>query len=498
MQIPIQLRPGSDQSLQEQLFDAFVRRIEDGRLQPGMRMPATRQLAAELGVSRNTAALAYERLTAEGFIEARPPLGTFVALELPKSRPEVLAPKPQPQAQAAAADRVRPLFQGRMHALQPPRAAQGAGLAHDFWVGRPDPRLFPASTWRRLIDRSLAEDVRHGDGSYGDPAGLARLRAAVAAHTGAARSVACTADDVVVTNGIQEGINVVARLLLGPGISVGVEDPGYAGAANVFASYGAHLVPVAVDEHGAVPGTLPPDCRVMYLTPAHQYPTGAALSPARRQAWLQWAAEREAYLIEDDYDGDFYFDSAPLPALKAQDGAGQVIYLGTLSKCLAPGLRLGYMIVPRELREAAITVKGLMTNGSPWLVQASMAAFLQDGEFVHHLRRLRRHYAARRGVLLAALARHFGAVQPAGAHAGMHVLWQAGPDLPTAVEIEQRARAAGVGVYSLRRGNAWLCEGDAAERRWERALLLGYAALNADEIEAGIESLAGAIRADRP
>ncbi|MCA0240542.1 MAG: PLP-dependent aminotransferase family protein [Proteobacteria bacterium] len=491
MQIPIQLQPASDRSLQEQLFDEFVSRIEDGRLQPGLRMPATRQLAAELGVSRNTVALAYERLTAEGFIEARPPLGTFVALQAPKPLPAAVPPAPPPTG--TAPERVRPLFQGRMHALQPPRAAQGAGLALDFWVGRPDPRLFPAATWRRLVERSLAEDVRHGDGSYGDPAGLQRLRAAVAAHSGAARSVVCTADDVVVTNGIQEGINVVARLLLGPGTAVGVEHPGYAGAANVFASYGARVLPVAVDADGAVPGTLPPECRVVYLTPAHQYPTGAALSPGRRQAWLRWAAEREGYLIEDDYDGDFYYDSAPLPALKAQDGTGQVIYLGTLSKSLAPGLRLGYMIVPRELREAAATVKALLTNGSPWLVQASMAAFLQEGEFVHHLRRLRRHYAARRGALLAALARHFGAVQPAGAHAGMHVLWQAGGDLPDAATIEQRAREAGVGVYGLRRGNAWLGDDGEPERRWQHALLLGYAALTEDEIDTGIARVARAI-----
>lgn len=493
MQIPIQLGAAAGRTLQERLFEELVRQIEDGRLKPGMRMPATRQLSAEQGVSRNTVTLAYERLTAEGYIEARSPLGTFVtsnAATMPRaSKPA----HPLPPASAGISERACPPFHGRMHDLRPPRIAQGTGLEYDFWVGRPDPRMFPVQAWRKLVERSLDEDVQSGDGSYGDPAGFARLRAAIAKHVGATRSIACDADDVIVTNGIQEGINIVARLLLGPGVGVGVEHPGYAGAANVFASYGARVVPIEVDEEGAIPEALPQGCRIMYLTPAHQYPTGVALSPRRRREWLAWAAERESYLIEDDYDGDFYYDSAPLPALKADDQSGRVIFLGTFSKCLAPGLRLGYMIVPREMRDTAVTVKGLMTNGSPWLVQAAMAAFIDSDGFLHHLRRLRKHYGSRRSALLSALARHIGLAMPMGVHAGMHVLWRTQSDGPCADEIERRARAVGVGAYSLPSGNAWICNAE-TDRRWDHALLLGYAALNEDEIEAGVERLAQAIR----
>jgi len=492
MQIPIELKPQPGRSLQERLFDELVVRIEDGRLAPGMRMPPTRQLASDLGVSRNTVALAYDRLAAEGFIEARPPLGTFVA----RLGPGLAPPEPQrashgdPAAPAFDAERALPRFRGRMHALHPPHSAPGASgarLPYDFWVGRPDPRLFPAAIWRRLVEQALAEGIQHGDGSYGESAGLARLRAALAAHAGAARSVACTGDDIVVTNGIQEGLNIVARLLLVPGVAVGMENPGYAGAAHVFASYGARLLPVEVDAEGAVPDTLPPECRLMYLTPAHQYPSGVALSPARRAAWLQWAERGGGYLIEDDYDSDFYYDSVPLPALKAADPAGHVICLGTFSKSLAADLRLGYMIVPPPLRGPAATVKGLLTNGSPWLVQAAMAGFIDSGEFAHHLRRLRKQYGARRDALLAALARLDGAEAAAdGTHAGMHVLWQAAAGMPPVAEIESHARELGVGVYGLASGNAWLAD-DATAQRWERALLLGYAALGEDEIATGIE-----------
>lgn len=498
MQVPIRLQAEAGSTLQQQLFEEFVRQIGSGRLKPGMRVPATRQLAAELGVSRNTVAFAYERLTAEGFFEARPPQGTFVTtlgvqpLGARAALPPAASQPPAPQSPAPSGERRRPPFRGRMHALESPRAADGSRPPFDFWVGRPDPRLFPARTARKLIEHALAA-MQSDDGTYGDPAGLLRLRRAVAAHLGATRGIVCSADDVIVTNGIQEGINIVARLLLRAGDGVGMEAPGYAGAAHVFASHDARVLPVPVDAEGALPGTLPPEVRLMYLTPAHQYPSGVPLSPRRRRAWMDWARRGGGYLIEDDYDSDFWYDSAPLPALKADDPADQVIYLGTFSKNLAASLRLGYMVVPAELRCDAVTVKGLLTNGSSWLIQAAMAAFVDDGGFLHHLRRLRKHYAQRRDALAAALARRLGVAGLQGAHAGLHVLWQAAPALPPALEIERRARMHGVGVYSLHSGNAW-CGDAAIAQRWERALMLGYAALDEREIDAGVERLARALQ----
>ncbi len=266
MQLPIRLHANDPRGLQEQLFEQCVRLVADGRLKPGMRMPATRQLATDLRVSRNTVVEVYERLTAESFIEARPPLGTFVSMCAP-----VLAVAPAGVAPADAApmqrlaERTPIRFAGSMHALHSPHAER---LQFDFWVGRPDARLFPVQAWRKLVEQSLTSR-QHGDGSYGEPAGLATLRNAIAAHLGASRGIACAAGDVIITNGIQEGINIAARLLLAPGVAVGMESPGYLGAANVFASHGARLVPVDVDDEGAVPEGLPPDCRVLYVTPAH-------------------------------------------------------------------------------------------------------------------------------------------------------------------------------------------------------------------------------------
>ncbi len=489
MQLPIQPLAPHGRSLQDQLFDQFVGLVADGRLAPGARMPATRQLAHDLGVSRNTVVQTYERLVAEGFVQTRGPLGAFVSAGAADLVAAVRPRSPighgaEPQTGPASTGEPSRRFAGQLHAMRSPYAGE---LAFDFWVGRPDARLFPALAWRKLVNDALAE-MQHSDGSYGEPAGLARLRAALARHLGASRGIACSADDVVITNGIQEGINIVARLFVGAGTPVGMECPGYLGAANVLSSFGARLAPVAVDDEGAQPGQLPPDCRLMYLTPAHQYPSGVALSPARRAQWLAWAQAQDGYLLEDDYDSDFYYDSVPPSAVKALDNHGRVIYLGTFSKSLAAGLRVGYMVLPPQLRDAAVIVKGLLTSGSPRLTQTALAAFLDTEQYAHQLRRLRKVYAARRDALCAALQQCFGSATVSGGQAGMHVLWRLPPQLPAACEVERIARASQVGVYSLDSGNTWLGDPECRERA-ARAVLLGYAALSEAEISAGLARL---------
>jgi GntR family transcriptional regulator/MocR family aminotransferase len=227
----------------------------------------------------------------------------------------------------------------------------------------------------------------------------------------------------------------------------------------------------------------------MYVTPAHQYPTGATMTSSRRESWLHWAERCGGYLIEDDYDSDFYYDSAPMPALKSADASGSVIYLGTFSKSLAAGMRMGYLIVPSQLRSAAVAIKGLMTNGSPWLLQAALAEFLHGGEFAHHLRRLRKIYASRRDTLCSSLSDHFGPCGLLGTQAGMHVLWTTPDSMPAASQVEQAAAAVGVGAYALESCNAWL-HGDPVRARWRRGVLLGYAALSSDEIGVSIARLA--------
>lgn len=485
MQLPLQIDENTGESLQVQIFEQIRCLIVEGCLKPGARMPASRSLAADLGVSRNTVVLVYEQLVSEGYLEMRQPVGTFVARNLIHEGPLQAESTVAEESVAARRRRARLVFRGNAHVVVSPFREP---VAYDFWVGRPDARLLPYKAWQQLINRKL-HHLRGGISGYSDPAGLRQLREAVADYVGFARGVKATADQVLIINGIQEGLNILARLFVRSGTKVAIEDPCYRGAANVFESYGAELMPVPVDDDGADVTRLPREAAFIYITPSHQYPTGATLSPDRRENLLDWAERIGAYIVEDDYDADFYYDGPPLPALQSGDTQSQVIYLGTFSKSLAAGLRAGYMIVPEPLIEPVATVKALLNNCSPWLVQTLLAEFIESGAFMHHLRRVRTSYCARRNCLLEVLREHFGDVDVRGIQSGMHVLWHLPGECPPPADLERRCREAGVGIYGLESGNA-LTIGKTAAARHQRALMLGYAALNEDEITEGINRLA--------
>lgn len=484
MQLPLRLDPATGTSLQQQIFEQIRRLILDDRLRPGARMPSTRTLAADLRVSRNTVVLAFGQLAAEGFVAMRAPVGVFVAECVTHDGPAP-APADDEPAAIAPALHARLRFRGDAHIVTPPLS----GLPYDFWVGRPDARLFPAHVWGRLHRRMLQHD-RSGIGSYSDPAGLDELRAAIAQHAGAARGVRTSPERVIVTCGIQQGLNILARLFVEKGTPIAVEDPCYCGAARAFASYGARLVPVPVDADGADVGALAATPAFVYLTPSHQYPTGATMPLERRRKVLEWARRADAYVVEDDYDSDFHYDTPPLPALQSLDAGAQVIYLGTFSKCLAAGLRIGYLVVPEHLVESARRIKALLDNCSPSPPQVLLAEFIRSGAFAHHLRRLRTIYRARRDCLLAELAAHFGTVDIAGAQAGMHVAWRLPEALGDAAEFARRCRARGVGVYDLAAANVHLTP--AAQRAHRASVVLGYAALDEREIAAAVRRMAEA------
>lgn len=482
MQLPIQLDGVGGKNLQIRIAAQIRDAILDGRLVPGMRMPASRELAADLKVSRNTVMGAYARLIAEGLIEAREPTGTFVAVRAARDGPTVLPFAPGaccPLAAHRRGSRLR--LRAESHRVLPPHASE---LPFDFWVGRPDARLFPMRAWQSLLMRMLRGNARHLC-DYGDPQGLRALRESIAAHVGATRGIATTPEHVVVTNGIQEGLNLLACLLVAPGLQVAVENPCYRGAANVFVNHGATLLPVAVDRDGLDPARLPAEAAVVYTTPSHQYPLGATLSLARRQALLDWASGCGAVIVEDDYDSDFFYDGTPLPALKSLDRDGQVIYLGTFSKSLGAGLRIGYMVLPDDLVEPACHAKALLNNCQPWLEQAALAAFIAEGGYAEHLRRLRQLYAARRNHLCAGLAQmlpHWGVDGHGG---GMHVVAHLPPGGPDALEVEEMARACGVGIYGICSGNALMLE-VADDDPLQRVVLLGYAALDEAEVSVAL------------
>jgi len=488
MQIPINVDHDATEPLQQQVFNAIRGLIIEQRLPAGTAMPSSRDLSDQLSVSRNTVLLAYEKLIAEGYLWTRPAVGTFVAKELPdnflhdndfrdtcecQAGPETTRTSRRPSPGPIRTQRIVNPNHNRLDV--------------DFWVGRPDPHTFPIKAWRQHIVEHLSTAGRLLT-EYGDPRGLPTLRGAIAERLGPARGVGPEADHILVVSGIQQALNLVARLLVRDGTPVVVECPCYQGAAYTLEHYGARLSVVPVDRSGLDTTLLSGiDAKLAYVTPSHQYPMGATLPLERRMRLLQWANERGAYIIEDDYDSDFRYTDSPLPALAGLDRGDAVIYLGTFSKSLGAGLRLGYMVLPGDLVEPAQALKTLFDNGSSWLDQAALADFIASEGYDRHLRRIRSLYRGRRDRLVEALWNAFGPVDLQGMEGGMHLVWRLPDELPSASQTQALALEEGVGVYALDGGAA--TDFDQLANR-DRILLLGYSSLTEEQIEEGVRRLA--------
>jgi len=408
--------------LQHQIYQDLRDAIVAGRLRPGERLLSARDLAASLGVARGTVDAALGRLTGEGYVETRGPAGSFISPHV-----AAMAPSPAPRA-------------GRAEAVPDPPSRIGA-----FQPGLPALDAFPRTLWSRLTARA-ARQLAPAALAYPDPAGLPPLRAAIAAYLALARGIACDAAQVFVTAGYQGALALIARARLAPGATVWVEDPGYLRARQGLAAADAVLVPVPVDAEGldvAAGRARAPRAGFALVTPTHQSPLGMALSLRRRLALLAWAEAAGAWIIEDDYDSEFRYTGAPLPALKSLDRAGRVLYAGSFSKTLFPALRLGYLVVPAAEVAAFAAAAGSLHQGCPSLEQAVVAAFLTEGHFARHLRRMRLLYAARRAALTASLGAAFGNTARIDRQAGgMHLLLR----LPGRNDIELAARAAASGL----------------------------------------------------
>ncbi len=417
--------------LQRQLVSGLKALIQRGALPPGEPLPGSRELAATLRVSRNTAVAACDQLVAEGWLEARPRSGLFVPGSLARARPRPPPAAPPPPAAALP----------RLAAPLPFRPCQ------------PDVRLFPLARWNRCRARALRE---HGPALLhyqpAHPLGLPSLRRALAGYLGASRGVRCTWEQVAITTGSQQALFLLARLLLAPGRPALLEDPGYPGARLAFRSAGAEVVPVPVDGEGLVPPARWPRGAVLYATPSRQFPTGAGLPLARRLALLDGAAQAGGWILEDDYDSEFRYARAPLPSLHGLDpGGGRVIYVGTTSKVLLPALRLGYAVLPPELVAPFADLRTTADDQGPLVDQAALAGFLDSGAFYGHLRRARREYAARLDAFLDVAREVEAPLAFAHADSGMNLMgtWAAPPrDL---AGLPARLAAAGFDLPSLER-----------------------------------------------
>ena len=454
-----------------QLIRALKGAILDGRFAAGARLPASRALARELDLSRNTVLAAYEQLQAEGFLLGRVGSGSFVANvgnAVPQRRTTntLIAPL-SAFARRALSNTDGRRIPGRQH----------QDLRYNLQYGLPLANPLLAGVWRREVSRA----AEHAEFDYPDAQGLPALREQICDYLSRRRGVPAAPEDVLIVSGTQQAFSLAARVLLEVGDSVVLEDPHYRGARQVFAAFGAHARGCRVDNEGLVPAALPGSARLAVVTPSHQFPTGALLPLARRVELLDWAVERRAWLIEDDYDGEFRYGGRPLAALKSLDRDGRVIYIGSFSKALFPALRLGYMVLPAALREAFLAAKWLEDRGCNALEQATLARFMADGGFERHLRRAAVALRARRSAMLNGLRRHAGdAVEVVDSNAGMHLTaWLTRANHGDCERLVAHARERGLGLYTI----APYC----LKLPPRPGLVLGYAGLPTADIDAAMK-----------
>ena len=463
-----------------QIYNGFRTAILSGRLEPGERLPSTRSLATELAVSRLPVLMAFQQLLSEGYLVGKVGSGTYVADPLPNVV-HARVPWWGPVHQRVSAD-------ARPTATERPVVGRAQGV---FRVGLPALDRFPHEGFARVVRRHAADrsvDLL----SYGDPAGYVPLRDAIATYLRSARAVHCDAGQVLVVSGSQMALQIAAMALVNSGSVVCVEDPGYRLARRAIALSPATIVPIAVDDMGIDVSTLVrlgPRVRMAYVTPSHQYPLGVAMAASRRSALLEWAEAQDAWIVEDDYDGQFRYSGGPLGSLRGADRNDRVIYVGTFSTVLFPALRLGYMVVPKTLVKRFIRIRQSIDLFSPMLFQVSLADFLSSGQFTRHLRSMRNVYRARRDALVEAVETSADDVlQLGGTDAGLHLVTYL-PDDVDDREVVRRAERQGMYPRPLSTCYA----GDTART----GLLLGFGGSDETALISGVRALGALVRALR-
>ncbi len=483
--VPVVLERWSEVPMQRQLYDYLREAILSGRLAGGLRLPSTRALSGELGVSRNTVVSAFDQLLAEGYMEGKVGAGTYVARVLPEQVLNVAVP---PDGKGGVPHSGREISRrGRQVSGMPGGQVSFREMPRAFQPGLPALDEFPFRIWAGLLARhwrNPSPDLLRP----GDPAGYRPLREAVAAYLGAARGVRCAPGQIVITAGSQQALDLAARVLLDPGDTAWVEDPGYQGVKGALLSSSIRLVGVPVDGEGLVVSEgieRAPHVRLVCVSPSCQYPLGMTMSLARRLALLEWAVQADAWVLEDDYNSEYRYANRPLAALQGVDNEARVIYVGSFSKVLFPSLRIGYLVAPPDLVDSFVAMRARTDVHSPTPEQVVLTDFIAEGHFARHIRRMRALYAERQAILVEAAGKELeGMLEVSPADAGMHLIGWLGDGVD---DVAVSARALEEGVVAPALSTFYLGKGGAP------GLLLGYTGVAEAEIRAGVRRLAVAL-----
>jgi GntR family transcriptional regulator/MocR family aminotransferase len=468
----------ASEPLHRQIYNAYRTAILDRRLRPGQRIPSTRSLAFELGVSRFPVLNAYAQLLAEGYFESRVGAGTVVSGSLPE---QFTSSRPTGARLLTASSVARPVSR-RSSILRLERVPwmQGWGA---FSVGQVAFDHFPLQVWSNLVARHCRK-MSARSFHYGDQMGSPAFRETIASYLRIARSLRCEAQQIMIVSGSQQALEISARVLLDPGDRVWVEEPGYRYARDVFALAGCHLVPVPVDKEGLDVAAGIRQCRrarAAFVTPSHQFPLGETMSASRRLQLLDWAQKTGSWIIEDDYDSEYRYESSPIASLHGLDSNSSVIYVGTLSKVLFPSLRLGYVVIPPGLVDRFLTIRRAMDLGPPSFHQEVLADFISEGHFARHIRRMRLLYHERRSALADSIRKELGSmVEVHGSEAGMHLTVTL-PARSRDLEIAERAARQKLWIWPL--SPAYLGEVS------RPGFILGFGGTPAEEIPAAVRKL---------
>jgi GntR family transcriptional regulator / MocR family aminotransferase len=480
---PIALDSSRKIPMYRQLYEWFQQAILAGKLRPGQRVPSTRSLAAELKVSRIPVSSAYDQLRAESYFETFVGAGTCVARSIPDDAVQPAIGKVPGTSRPITNRKALRKVSRRVPLMRLPAQTWSNKLVA-FRVSLPALEHFPTRVWSQLVNRHSRKPTRQLM-AYGDAKGYAPLRDAIAEYLGAARAVRCQPSQVLVTTGSQQGIQLSAQVLLDADDRVWIEEPGYPGARQALTMAGAKLVPVPVDHEGldvAEGIRRARRARAVYITPSHQYPMGVTMTATRRMLLLHWAMRTGAWIIEDDYDSEYRLGGRPIASLQGLDTDARVIYIGTFSKVMFPALRLGYVVVPKDLTEAFSSARDATDQFSSTLYQAAMTDFIREGHFARHIRRMRMLYLQRRTALVEAIQKRMGDyLEIIGTEAGMHLVTLLPPGISD-VAISRRATEMGISAMPLSS-----CYREPPVRG---GLILGYGGTDASQIHEGMRKLA--------